>query len=68
MFNWYRSLVGSYFRDVAYIPLIYLISMVLMVVGAALSIAIVYFPHKSSDPHSENPYGNGIQKSKSKLI
>ena len=47
MFNWYRSLVESYFRDSAYIPLIYLISAILVVLGAALSIAIVYFPLKA---------------------
>jgi hypothetical protein len=47
MFNWYRSLVGSYFHDAAYIPLIYLISAVLVILGAAISIAIVYFPLKA---------------------
>jgi hypothetical protein len=47
MFNWYRSLVGSYFRDAAYIPLISLISAILVVLGAAISIAIVYFPLKA---------------------
>ncbi|HSB02084.1 MAG TPA: hypothetical protein VLE49_15650 [Anaerolineales bacterium] len=47
-FPWFSQMVASYFRDdQAFLPLIYPISFVLVVLGAAISIAIVYFPLKA---------------------
>jgi uncharacterized membrane protein YcjF (UPF0283 family) len=47
-FGWFSQIVGSYFQDrQAFVPLIYLISFVLVVLGAVISIAIIYFPLKA---------------------
>lgn len=47
-FQWFSQIVASYFQDrQTFMPLIYLISFVLVVLGAAVSIAIVYFPLKA---------------------
>lgn len=47
-FQWFSQLVASYFPDrQAFMPLIYLISFVFVALGAAISIAIIYFPLKA---------------------
>lgn len=47
-FQWFSQLVASYFPDrQAFMPLIYLISFVFVALGAAISVAIVYFPLKA---------------------
>jgi len=46
-FKWFSQFVSSYFQDYAFMPLIYFISFVLTALGAAISIAIVYFPLKA---------------------
>jgi hypothetical protein len=47
-FQWASQLVASYFLDrQTFMPLIYLISFLFTALGAAVSIAIVYFPLKA---------------------
>lgn len=47
-FQWFSQIVASYFQDrQTFMPLIYLISFVFVALGAAVSIAIVYFPLKA---------------------
>ena len=48
IFQWVSQLVASYFPDrQLFMPLTYLISIVYVVLSAAISIAIVYFPLKA---------------------
>lgn len=47
-FQWFTQFIASYFPDrQSFMPLIYLISFVIVALGAAISIAIVYFPLKA---------------------
>lgn len=47
-FPWVSQLVSSFFRDrQPFMPLVYLIAFVYVILGAAVSIAIVYFPLKA---------------------
>ncbi|HMB23075.1 MAG TPA: hypothetical protein VKP08_09610, partial [Anaerolineales bacterium] len=47
-FPWVSQLVSSFFRDrQPFMPLVYIIAFVYVTLGAAVSIAIVYFPLKA---------------------